>query len=100
MATPQDSCDQIIKSVHSSNLHFLVQESPFSVYITVRKKFAIQPQVTLPENAKHDFENQLTLARDTVKILEDKLAHSESEFVKECNKVKEKREEFTEEIKS
>ena len=39
------------------------------------------------------------MARDTIKILEDKLAHTESEFVKECNKVKVKREEFSEEVK-
>ena len=95
MATPQDFCDQILKSVHSSNLHFLVQESPFSLYITLRKKFAIQ---TPGANSNLDSDNQLILARDTIKILEDKLAHTESEFVKECNKVKVKREEFSEEI--
>ena len=73
----------------------MVQESPFSLYITLRKKFAIQ---TPGGNSNLDSDNQLILARDTIKILEDKLAHTESEFVKECNKVKVKREEFSEEI--
>ena len=37
--TPSDSCDKILKEVRASNLHFLVQESPFSIYLTIRKKF-------------------------------------------------------------
>ena len=98
MATPQDYCDQILKDVHSSHLHFLVQESPFSLYITLRKKFATQPQVKLQER-QVDPNHDLKLARDTINILEEKLAETESEFVKESNKLKAKREEFSEEIK-
>ena len=97
MVTPQDFCDEILRSVHTSNLHFLVQESPFSLYITLRKKFATQPQVT--EGAKVESDSELTLARDTIKVLEDKAAHAESEFSKECNKLKVKKEQFSEEIK-
>ena len=87
MATPQDYCDQILKDVHSSHLHFLVQESPFSLYITLRKKFTTQPQVKLQER-QVDPNHDLKLARDTINILEEKLAESESEFIKESNKLK------------
>ena len=101
MATPQDYCDQILKSVHSSSLHFLVQESPFSLYITLRKKFATNPPVKVhdSQDAKEDSTNELKLARDTINIFEEKLAHTEREFVKESNKRKAKREEFLEETK-
>ena len=101
MATPQDYCDQILKSVHSSSLHFLVQESPFSLYITLRKKFATNPPVKVhdSQDAKEDSTNELKLARDTINIFEEKLAHTEREFVKESNKLKSKREEFSEETK-
>ena len=37
--SPQNSCDKIMAEVHKSKLHYLVQESPFSIYLTLRKKF-------------------------------------------------------------
>ena len=36
---PQDQSDAVLQCVKSSNLHFAVNETPFSVYITLRKKF-------------------------------------------------------------
>ena len=98
MANPQDFCDEILRSVHTSNLHFLVQESPFSLYITLRKKFATQPQ-TVTKEAKVEADNELNTARDTINILEEKVAQTESKFINECNKLKVKKEEFSEEIK-
>ena len=35
----QIQCDKILNQVHDSKLHFLVQETPFSLYLTVRKRF-------------------------------------------------------------
>ena len=37
--TPQESCEKILHHDKSSNHYFILHESPFSVYITVRKKF-------------------------------------------------------------
>merc|ERR1711872_319876 len=37
--SPYETCDQILKVVKSSDLHFVLQETPHSVYITIRKKF-------------------------------------------------------------
>ena len=37
--SPQDSSDFILKNIKNSNLHFISNETPFSVYITLRKKF-------------------------------------------------------------
>ena len=36
---PQDYSDGVLQCVKSSNLHFSISETPFSVYITLRKKF-------------------------------------------------------------
>ena len=43
MVTPQadarHTCDMLIASLRESNLNFLVQETPFSAFITIRKTF-------------------------------------------------------------
>ena len=47
-------CDEIINTLKISKLHFCVQETPFSAYITIRKKFSqkvdlrVEPKI-LPE---------------------------------------------------
>ena len=38
LVSPQKLSDGIVQCVRSSNLHFTLQETPFSLYITVRKK--------------------------------------------------------------
>ena len=42
--TAQESCENVLQSVKSSNLNFLIQESPFSVYLTIRKRFLKIPK--------------------------------------------------------
>ena len=115
MASPEDQCSKVLAEIHSSNLHYLVQESPFSLYVTIRKKFiknapeksqhsltsASPPievqqrgyRVNMLENQKSDLENQLKTkdlelneSKDTIKLLEDKLERAESELFKESNK--------------
>ena len=39
LISAHETCDEIVNSVKSSNLHFILQETPHSVYITIRKKF-------------------------------------------------------------
>ena len=36
----QNSCDFIINSVRNSSLNFSSQETPYSLYLTIRKSFA------------------------------------------------------------
>ena len=38
LSSPEKLCSEIQRSVRTSNLHFTMQETPFSLYITVRKK--------------------------------------------------------------
>ena len=34
-----ETCDQVLKTIKDSNLNFVLQETPFSLYVTIRKKF-------------------------------------------------------------
>ena len=106
---PQDSSDVILKSIKNSNLHFNLNETPFSVYITIRKKYLKFPQsfvngnqvdlkpeyseigskavdlVLVEENAilKAKIEEQDTAKRgdeEIVRDLADKLALAKSEI--------------------
>ena len=38
LSSPEKLCSEIQRCVRTSNLHFTMQETPFSLYITVRKK--------------------------------------------------------------
>ena len=40
--SPQESCNELLKTLRDSNLHFIVSESPYSMQICVRKKFLEQ----------------------------------------------------------
>jgi chromosome segregation ATPase len=37
--SPQESCQEVLQVLRSSDLIFLLQESPYSAYITIRKRF-------------------------------------------------------------
>ena len=43
--SPYYACDQILFSLKMSRLNYLVNETPYSAYITIRKKF-IKDDVT------------------------------------------------------
>ena len=34
----QNVCDEVLHCIRTSNLHFSLQETPFSLYVTLRKK--------------------------------------------------------------
>lgn len=69
--SPIKLSDNILQCVSSSNLHFSIQETPYSIYITVRKKY-------INENLKinvfdDDSENQIK--RVEVSDLKQKCEH-------------------------
>ena len=53
---PSENCEEIVKNIKHSNLHYLLSENPFSLQITIRKKyidnhrplgnFCLAPEVT------------------------------------------------------
>ena len=49
LALAQESCDDILRCIRFSNLHFTMQETPFSLYVTVRKKL-LTDQIAPTEN--------------------------------------------------
>ena len=48
----QSSCDFLLYSVRNSGLNFTSQETPFSIFLTLRKSFvkSFQPQIKSEEN--------------------------------------------------
>ena len=38
-SSPQETCQDVLQTLRSSDLIFLVQESPYSAYVTIRKRF-------------------------------------------------------------
>ena len=126
---PEDSCNMILSSIRNSNLHFMVQESPYSVYVTLRKKFSdkvtrtSQTHFQKTESSSSDTskltdivvnssdhfdatkallnkkEEEYLKAQDLIKILESKLDKSEAALFKESNKFKASKDELNDEIK-
>ena len=84
--TPQESCEKILHQVKSSNLHFILQESPFSVYLTVRKKFVgnapklREPKIGMATETRsvHHLEAKINDLEETMEEAEAKLTESES----------------------
>jgi len=108
--TAHKTCDKLVNAVKSSNLHFVLQETPHSVYITIRKKFVIKPFAkinddvvinndfdrleTKYDNLKQDYDKKLASLEETlqlVKILEDKLEKVEANYIRMSNNKLKKR---------
>ena len=47
--SPEDCYGKVLTELRASNLHYCVQESPYSLYITIRKKFAKDPSKVFPK---------------------------------------------------
>ena len=99
LISAHETCDEIVNSVKSSNLHFILQETPHSVYITIRKKFvneafakndeennSKQTYISLKsayENLKNEFDKEIEdhkEAKNLIKTLEKKLESAKSSF--------------------
>ena len=62
LVSPQKLSDGILQSVRSSNLHFTIQETPFSLYITVRKKL-FREVIEVPTETE-ELKRQLTIFKE------------------------------------
>ena len=86
----KEICDKINNTVLNSGLHFIINQTPFSNYITIRKKFSRHPQINLeaPDlELRNDVTQNLDSFKDTSeelggknRQLEEKLAHKEEEM--------------------
>ena len=69
----QDICDQILRHVKTSNLNFVISETPFSVEIKIKKTFV--KQFNEPEKKPH---TKNTMKPTTTKVLNTTSNQSES----------------------
>ena len=103
-----ETCDKLVNSVKLSNLHFVLQETPHSVYITIRKKYVHEAAVTKKndennnkeksnslesayENLKHKYDEEnkhLKEAQSLIKILQEKLEKVDGNPSVEADKLK------------
>ena len=69
-SSPQESCQEVLQTLRSSNLIFMVQESPYSAYITIRKRFRKDAQQSSQETFRKVYEAEvLKQDLDNLKIL-------------------------------
>ena len=67
----KNSCDLIVNSVRDSFLNFSLQETPFSIYLTIRKSFA-RPK-TFPDSDPISTFSHNQKASDERKLLEEEI---------------------------
>jgi hypothetical protein len=94
--SPEEQARDLLMYLNSSNLHYSAQVTPFSLYITVRKKFRKTSNFVIPVQASEPSMPSVTL--DALKRdLENELKQSNLEF-KELKVAKELLEERLEKV--
>ena len=101
--------DRIINIVRLSNLNFAYQETPYSLYLTIRKTTVKNHQASSVQSSQGNFhhdvetlerenlslkrsnlelEDKLSASKETTKILDEKIAVLEAETLKAFNQTK------------
>ena len=81
--SPNFACGQILFSLKISKLHYVVKETPFSAYITIRKRFIRndnENQDTLADQHPSNKEVELSTLKERNADLEKRLALAKVEF--------------------
>ena len=89
--SPEEQAKNLLMVLHSSNLHYSAQVTPFSIYITVRKKFRktskfVIPAQTSPQPSESSLSSEelLSLNRELENKLKQKaLAYDQLKVAKE-----------------
>ena len=97
--SPLDTCELILSHVRSSCLNFAIQETPFSVYLTLRKSFSqVQRRYPTSDNSPsliasslgpNNLETELKMLKEDFKLLQfqsDQLKKSKDDL---SNKIEE-----------
>ena len=74
MATAiQENCGRILQTVRTCNLNFSCQETPYSIYLTIRKSWSKHQQVheAVHQASQHDRQNQLEATNSEVVSLSE-----------------------------
>ena len=76
MAMPdevQQSCDKLLTLLRDSGLNFLIQERPYSVFVTIRKSFCREPKKFLNNTVNEVIDEKLKFENNKLKTtLEDR----------------------------
>ena len=96
---PQDVCDQVLQVIRSSQLNFCSQETPYSVFLTLRKSFtqkfkhpsSLEPflQPKLVKNSNLEMEVHLKALKEEIKKIKMENFKLEHEKVTLINKYEE-----------
>ena len=85
--SPDYACGQILFNLKRSNLHYLLEETHLSAYITIRKKFIKTPNETVKATVNivnnrgpSESEVELLTLRENNRDLETRLAMAKVEF--------------------
>ena len=84
-----ETCDNILQHIRSSHLNFLVQESPFSLFVTIRKSFNQKLEGKYLDD-KNDYNQNLQDQKSQNQILHSKsdmLEHERSELLRDYEEV-------------
>ena len=98
--SPQETCQEVLQNLRSSNLIFLVQESPYSAYVTIRKRYrkevshhAAQSLSNLNSVPSSEV-NQLNRIVDNLTVSNNELKAKYDEALVECEELQKKVIEF------
>ena len=82
MSDVHSVCTRIHDLIQKSGLHFVINQTPWSSYITIRRKFVNEVEVNMKAREAFVTETEeVVVLRDTKKRLEDKLTNIEVEKV-------------------
>ena len=89
MAAAQSSCDKIIHCVRGSCLNFSINETPYSLYLTIRKSFSksTEENFSTPKNLSQSSDADLEILRKRLELSEsanNSLKLNCEEAVSEC----------------
>ena len=73
----QNSCDHIVKSVRDSFLNYSIQETPFSMYLTIRKSFSKSRQLLNSDEVRISTSNSNDRQSEEIEALRMKLKKTE-----------------------
>ena len=107
------NCENLLQALRRSNLNFIINESPYSAQICIRKRFLREtqripyPQTSVAENSDFNLKEKLEkceaereILKSESSILQEKLAKAEADLYKISNKANENRENLLGEIKT
>jgi hypothetical protein len=82
--SPVDQARELMKFLQSSNLHFTAQVTPFSMYITVRKKFRNTSHCVIQEQVEP---SKISIPKETIESWKSELENNLKQKDSECHEL-------------